>query len=93
MWSESDGERENEVSSRSSTGSEVVMMNEKVVASALRTAVPTVSNLNVTKTTGLHIGPKFVSVTQNVHNNEVVKGENPDKKHWVYPERHSLSSY
>ncbi|CAH4038513.1 unnamed protein product [Pieris brassicae] len=37
-------------------------------------ATPSISNLNVNNSKKVHIGPKFVSVTQNVQNQELVKG-------------------
>ncbi|XP_075990727.1 peptidoglycan-recognition protein SC2-like isoform X4 [Anticarsia gemmatalis] len=53
---------------RSSAGSDVVMIDPAT------NTQPAVTNLNVTKSSRVHIGPKFVSVTQNVDNTEVVKG-------------------
>lgn len=75
MWSESDGERELQEHEagmgRSSAGAELVMMDDRAMASS-SWAAPGVANLNVTKFSKVHIGNKFV--TQNVHNSEVVKG-------------------
>uniref|UniRef100_A0A2A4K4P1 Peptidoglycan recognition protein n=1 Tax=Heliothis virescens TaxID=7102 RepID=A0A2A4K4P1_HELVI len=76
MWSEEsprNGRRGHEVvSGRAGGSSEVVVLDDRVIEAAAR-AQPGVTNINVTKSTGLHIGPKFVSVTQNVDNTEVVK--------------------
>lgn len=57
---------------RSSCGSEVVMMDDRVMEVSARSQ-PAVTNLNVTRSSRVHIGPKFVSVTQNVDNTTVVK--------------------
>ncbi|XP_026738966.1 peptidoglycan recognition protein 1-like isoform X2 [Trichoplusia ni] len=76
MWNEGDARhelRDHEVSmGRTSGSSEVVVMDERVLEAAAR-AQPALTNINVTKSSRLHIGPKFVSVTQNVDNTEVVK--------------------
>lgn len=76
MWNEGDPRRElrgHEVAMGRS-GSEVVVLDDRIIEAANR-AQPGVTNINVTKSSRLHIGPKFVSVTQNVDNTEVVKGE------------------
>lgn len=74
MWSDSDGEREltpNEMApGRRSTASEVIVVDERIAAE-----VPTVSQLNVSHKSKVHLGPKFVSVTQNVNNAEMVKSK------------------
>ncbi|CAK1588556.1 unnamed protein product [Parnassius mnemosyne] len=57
---------------RWSTNSEIVAMDGVNLATS--TAAPNVGNLSVTKSSRVHIGPKFVSVTQNLQNTEVVKG-------------------
>ncbi|CAK1588559.1 unnamed protein product [Parnassius mnemosyne] len=57
---------------RVSTISEVVPMDGANLATSA--ATPNVGNLSVTKSSRVHIGPKFVSVTQNLQNTEVVKG-------------------
>lgn len=78
MWSDSDGERElkpNEVvPGRNSTGSEVVVMDERTMAASADN-VPNIAQLNVSQKSKVHLGPKFVSVTQNVHNAEMVKSK------------------
>ncbi|CAK1588553.1 unnamed protein product [Parnassius mnemosyne] len=56
---------------RWSTNSEIVAMDGVNLATS--TAAPNVGNLSVTKSSRVHIGPKFVSVTQNLQNTEVVK--------------------
>lgn len=76
MWNEGDPQcelRGHDVA-LGRAGSEVVVLDDRVVEAASR-AQPGVTNINVTKSSRLHIGPKFVSVTQNVDNTEVVKGE------------------
>lgn len=78
MWNEGNPRqelRDHELAmGRSSGGSEVVVLDDGIIEAASR-AQPGVTNINVTKSSRLHIGPKFVSVTQNVDNTEVVKGE------------------
>lgn len=54
------------------TVSEVVNGSPSVIADV---AIPTISTLNVTKSSNIHIGSKVVSVTQNVQNPNVVKGK------------------
>ncbi|XP_041973629.1 peptidoglycan-recognition protein SC2-like [Aricia agestis] len=44
------------------------------IVSSESALTPTIDSINVNKSTRVHIGPKFVSVTQNVQNVEVVKG-------------------
>ncbi|KAJ8736950.1 hypothetical protein PYW07_000221 [Mythimna separata] len=75
MWNDGDPRRElrgHEVAMGRSS-SEVVVLDDRVIEAANR-AQPGVTNINVTRSSRLHIGPKFVSVTQNVDNTEVVKG-------------------
>ncbi|XP_035428691.2 uncharacterized protein LOC118261817 isoform X2 [Spodoptera frugiperda] len=75
MWNEGDPRRElpsHEVAMGRSPGAEVVVLDDRVIEAASR-AQPGVTNINVTKSSRLHIGPKFVSVTQNIDNTEVVK--------------------
>ncbi|CAG5039165.1 unnamed protein product [Parnassius apollo] len=57
---------------RVSTISEVVPMDGTTLTTSI--ATPNVGNLSVNKSSRVHIGPKFVSVTQNLQNTEVVKG-------------------
>ncbi|KAJ8737849.1 hypothetical protein PYW08_000444 [Mythimna loreyi] len=74
MWNDGDPRRElrgHEVAMGRSS-SEVVVLDDRVVEAANRSQ-PGVTNINVTRSSRLHIGPKFVSVTQNVDNTEVVK--------------------
>ncbi|KAG6461838.1 hypothetical protein O3G_MSEX012890 [Manduca sexta] len=73
MWSESDGERENEIMSTSTSNSEVVRMDERGIACVPGPGQQPTS-LQFIKSKGIHVGDQFVSVTQTVHNNEVVKG-------------------
>lgn len=70
MWPDKDGGLE----TNKNVCSDVVVMDDRAVASVVPPA-PVVSTLNVTKSSKVHIGTKIVSVTQNVHNVEVVKGE------------------
>lgn len=76
MWSEPKLELREHAPTmgRTSDGSELVMMDDRIVEAAARSQ-PAVNNLNVTKSSRVHIGPKFVSITQNVDNTEVVKGQ------------------
>lgn len=77
MWSDSDGEKElkpNEIQpGRYSSGSEIVVMEEGAMAAADN--LPTISQLNVSQKSKVHIGTKITSVTQNVHNAEMVKSK------------------
>ncbi|XP_004929948.1 peptidoglycan-recognition protein 2 isoform X1 [Bombyx mori] len=74
MWSDSDGERELAMMYRPDCSSDFVLMDERMIASASRAAVsPPISQLNVSKSSRVHIGPKFVSVTQKVRNTEEIK--------------------
>lgn len=59
---------------RSSCGSEVVVMDDRIMQ-VVEGSQPAIANLNVNKSSRVHIGPKFVTVTQNVDKTEVVKGE------------------
>ncbi|XP_045458551.1 peptidoglycan-recognition protein SC2-like [Melitaea cinxia] len=61
-----------EVSDRMNGTSNVAILDERAIAAAM--PAPNVANLNVTKSSKVHIGPKFVSVTQNVQNAEMIKG-------------------
>ncbi|XP_032526740.2 peptidoglycan-recognition protein SC2-like isoform X2 [Danaus plexippus] len=51
---------------------ELSVIDESAIASAIPS--PAVANLNISKSSKVHIGPKFVSVTQNVQNAETLKG-------------------
>ncbi|XP_046976843.1 peptidoglycan recognition protein-like isoform X3 [Vanessa cardui] len=70
MWTPNDGNSIEE-RGRVNNGSDLVVMDERAIAAAM--PVPNVATLNVTKSSKVHIGPKFVSVTQNVQNAEMVK--------------------
>ncbi|XP_047543781.1 peptidoglycan recognition protein-like isoform X1 [Vanessa atalanta] len=70
MWTPNDGNNIEE-RGRVNNGSDLVVMDERAIAAAM--PVPNVATLNVTKSSKVHIGPKFVSVTQNVQNAEMVK--------------------
>ncbi|CAH2034861.1 unnamed protein product, partial [Iphiclides podalirius] len=71
MWTAKE-DQPGDVLGRTSANSEVVLVEGQGLANS--TAAPTVANLNVTKSSRVHIGPKFVSVTQNLQNTEVIKG-------------------
>ncbi|CAH2103966.1 unnamed protein product [Euphydryas editha] len=71
MWTPND-ENSIEEHGRINGTSNVVVLDERAIAAAM--PAPNVANLNVTKSSKVHIGPKFVSVTQNVQNAEMVKG-------------------
>lgn len=75
MWPS--GEGPSVGGARSSAGSEVVIIDDRMTEPPVPPIgdAPVVSNLNVSKSTKFHIGNKFVSVTNNVHSNEVVKGK------------------
>lgn len=62
-----------EVSDRMNGTSNMATLDERAIAAAMPAS--NVANLNVTKSSKVHIGPKFVSVTQNVQNAEMVKGK------------------
>lgn len=85
MWGDSDGERElksNEIApGRDSSGSQVAVMDQRVLASAADN-MPSISQLNVSQKSKVHVGPKFLSVTQNVHNAEMIKSKFIDNL-WV----------
>ncbi|XP_075990725.1 peptidoglycan recognition protein 1-like isoform X2 [Anticarsia gemmatalis] len=70
---------------RSSAGSDVVMIDPAT------NTQPAVTNLNVTKSSRVHIGPKFVSVTQNVDNTEVVKDLPFYRYVWEFAKNTSLA--
>ncbi|CAB3226069.1 unnamed protein product [Arctia plantaginis] len=57
---------------RSSCGSEVMMLDDQAIAVDDRPP-GTIDNINVTQSSRVHIGPKFVSITQNVDKTKVVK--------------------
>lgn len=59
---------------RSSCGSEVMMLDDQTVTVDDRPP-STIGNVNVTQSSRVHIGPKFVSITQNVDRTKVVKGK------------------
>ncbi|XP_049886091.1 peptidoglycan-recognition protein LF-like [Pectinophora gossypiella] len=69
MWPDGEGPSHNG-HGRASSGSEVVVIGDQVTSTAA--LQPTISNIH--NSTKCHIGPKFVSISQTVHSNEVVKG-------------------
>ncbi|XP_068621744.1 uncharacterized protein [Battus philenor] len=71
MWTQGE-EQTGDAPGRSSANSDVVLVDGQSLAAS--TAPPTVANLSITKSSRVHIGPKFISVTQNLQNTEVVKG-------------------
>lgn len=75
MWPS--GEEPTVGGARSSTGSEVVIVDNRDVVPPIPSTsdAPVISKLNVSKSSKFHIGNKFVSVTNNVQSNEVVKGK------------------
>lgn len=75
MWPS--GEEPSVGGARSSTGSEVVIIDNHITEPPAPSTsnTPVISKLNVSKSSKFHIGNKFVSVTNNVHSNEVVKGK------------------
>jgi hypothetical protein len=62
-------------SDQGKSGSEVATMGDMPPPGLVARTAPVVSQMNITKSSRVHIGPKFVSVTQNVENTELVKGE------------------
>ncbi|XP_045510318.1 peptidoglycan-recognition protein SC2-like isoform X2 [Colias croceus] len=77
MWTERDNGNEAIACNGPGTANSVVLMDDRILAAASSSAAastPQVSNLNVNKSSRVHIGPKFVSVTQNVQNAEMIKG-------------------
>uniref|UniRef100_A0A1E1W7N6 Peptidoglycan recognition protein n=1 Tax=Pectinophora gossypiella TaxID=13191 RepID=A0A1E1W7N6_PECGO len=68
MWPDGEGPSHNG-HGRASSGSEVVVIGDQVTSTAA--LQPTISNIH--NSTKCHIGPKFVSISQTVHSNEVVK--------------------
>ncbi|KAL0902261.1 hypothetical protein ABMA27_000173 [Loxostege sticticalis] len=54
-------------------GSEVVIMDEGVLASQMAREMPHVTSLSVTKSSRVHVGPKIVHVNQTVQNKEMIK--------------------
>ncbi|XP_028032135.1 peptidoglycan recognition protein 1-like isoform X1 [Bombyx mandarina] len=54
--------------------SDVAVVDDRIMAVATQAASSTpISQLNVTKSSRVHIGPKFISVTQTVRNTEEIK--------------------
>lgn len=65
------------------SGSEVAVLDERVIGAV--SVVPPSSHIetvNVTKSTKVHVGTKVVSITQNVHNKEMLKGKS--QAHTLY---------
>ncbi|XP_050683748.1 peptidoglycan recognition protein-like isoform X3 [Leptidea sinapis] len=75
MWNRKDL-AVSEVNQCNGTVNPVLVMDDRVIAStsAAIAATPQIENLNITNSTKCHVGPKFVSVTQNVHNTEMIRG-------------------
>ncbi|XP_063372862.1 peptidoglycan recognition protein-like isoform X1 [Cydia amplana] len=65
MWSPSE---------QGTSGSEMAVVSSGPPAELVARTTPVVSTMNISKSSRVHIGPKFVSVTQNVENAELVKG-------------------
>ncbi|XP_028163398.1 peptidoglycan-recognition protein LB-like isoform X3 [Ostrinia furnacalis] len=55
-------------------GTEVVLMDEGAMAAQMGRETPHITSLNVTKSSRVHVGPKFVSVNQTIQNKEMIKG-------------------
>ncbi|XP_050683747.1 peptidoglycan recognition protein 1-like isoform X2 [Leptidea sinapis] len=74
MWNRKDL-AVSEVNQCNGTVNPVLVMDDRVIAStsAAIAATPQIENLNITNSTKCHVGPKFVSVTQNVHNTEMIR--------------------
>ncbi|KAL0851886.1 hypothetical protein ABMA28_000178 [Loxostege sticticalis] len=58
-------------------GSEVVIMDEGVLAPQMAREMPHVTSLSVTKSSRVHVGPKIVHVNQTVQNKEMIKAPHP----------------
>ncbi|XP_045510317.1 peptidoglycan recognition protein-like isoform X1 [Colias croceus] len=85
MWTERDNGNEAIACNGPGTANSVVLMDDRILAAASSSAAastPQVSNLNVNKSSRVHIGPKFVSVTQNVQNAEMIKELSLPKYLW-----------
>ncbi|XP_028163396.1 peptidoglycan recognition protein 4-like isoform X1 [Ostrinia furnacalis] len=54
-------------------GTEVVLMDEGAMAAQMGRETPHITSLNVTKSSRVHVGPKFVSVNQTIQNKEMIK--------------------
>lgn len=72
---ESDIEDETENRLRVSENSQIAQLDAEALAVVAARSCPTASTINIDKSSRVHIGPKIVSVVQNVDNNEKVKGE------------------
>lgn len=60
---------------RVSDNSQIAELDVSALAVAASRECPAVNTINIDKSSGVHIGPKIVSVVQNVDNNEKVKGK------------------
>ncbi|XP_063633130.1 uncharacterized protein LOC134804117 isoform X2 [Cydia splendana] len=65
MWSPSE---------QGTSSSEMAVVSSMPPTELVARTTPVVSTMNITKSSRVHIGPKFVSVTQNVETAELVKG-------------------
>ncbi|XP_047524604.1 peptidoglycan-recognition protein SA-like isoform X1 [Pieris napi] len=75
MWTENDDRIEERVRNGLGAVNSVAVNDDRIApVPSAAAATPSISNLNVNNSKKVHIGPKFVSVTQNVQNQEVVKG-------------------
>ncbi|XP_063546739.1 peptidoglycan recognition protein-like isoform X2 [Cydia strobilella] len=74
MWSPSE---------QGMSGSEMAVVSSMPPAELVARTTPVVSTMNITKSSGVHIGPKFVSVTQNVENAELVKAYSCPQYVWT----------
>ncbi|CAF4750038.1 unnamed protein product [Pieris macdunnoughi] len=74
MWTENDDKIEERVRNGLGAVNSVAVNDDRIApVPSTAAATPSISNLNVNNSKKVHIGPKFVSVTQNVQNQEVVK--------------------
>ncbi|XP_004929814.1 peptidoglycan-recognition protein SC2 isoform X2 [Bombyx mori] len=76
MKSDGDENPKHETKSPPPISSDVAVVDDRIMAVATQAASSTpISQLNVTKSSRVHIGPKFISVTQTVRNTEEIKGQ------------------
>ncbi|XP_022116105.1 peptidoglycan-recognition protein SD isoform X4 [Pieris rapae] len=74
MWTENDDKIEERVRNGLGAVNSVANYDDRIApVPSAAAATPSISNLNVNNSKKVHIGPKFVSVTQNVQNQELVK--------------------
>ncbi|XP_023941142.1 peptidoglycan-recognition protein SC2 isoform X2 [Bicyclus anynana] len=53
---------------------DVALMDERTVSAIAAVPAPHIDTINVTQSSKVHVGTKVVSITQNVHNKEMLKG-------------------